>query len=33
MKRFDIEIDETLSSIIRSRGGVLTVGVFYEMRG
>jgi hypothetical protein len=33
MKRFDIEIDKRLEDLIRSRGGVLTIGILYEMRG
>ena len=33
MNRYDVEIDEGLLDLIRSRGGVLTVGILYEMRG
>lgn len=33
MKRFDIELDERLEKLITSKGGVLTVGLLFEMRG
>ena len=33
MKSYAIEMDERLEKLVASRGGVLTVGVLFEMRG